>query len=95
MATRTMKYALVIGLAGAFAMIATASSFAAPKAKPPQDSYEAWGRMKDGIPPVPGVALSSYKPGMCWKLSGGQDHHVGMYISCSECKKLSRGVCPH
>ena len=96
MAIRTTTCALVIGLVGAFAMVATTSSFAAPKAKPQQDSYEAWGRTtKDGVPPVPGAALSSYKPGMCWKLAAGQDHHMGMYISCSECKKLSAAVCPH
>jgi hypothetical protein len=93
MTTRTMRHALVIALAGAFA-ITTSASFAAPKAKPPQDSYEAWGRIKDGAPPVPGAALSSYKPGMCWKITS-TNWQTGEYISCSECKKLKASVCPH
>jgi hypothetical protein len=96
MATRTMRQAFVIGLAGAFALAATTASFAAPKAKPQKDSYEAWGlTTKDGVPPVPGAALSQYKPGMCWRTFAGQDHHVGLYISCSECKKLSTALCHH
>jgi hypothetical protein len=94
MANRT-KRALVIGLAGAFALAATSSSFAAPKSKYPKDSYEAWGLTRsDGVPPVPGHALSTYKPGMCWSVSN-QNWQLGSYIPCSECKKLNAQNCPH
>jgi hypothetical protein len=95
MATTSKKLAFVVGLVGAFALAATAAS-AAPKAKPVKDSYEAWGLTnKDGVPPVPGAAMSSYKPGMCWRTFPGQDHHIGVYITCTECKKLSQALCHH
>ena len=86
-----MTILAVIGLAGAFAVSATTSSFAAPKY--PKDSYEAWGVAKPA-PPVPGSALSSYKPGMCWKVTNS-NWQLGEYIPCSECKKLKASQCPH
>ena len=86
MATRTMKYTLVIGLAGAFAMVATASSFAASKQKYPKDSYEAWGAREGMAPPVPGFALQGYKPGLCWKTNHG-DRQTGEYVPCSQWNK--------
>jgi hypothetical protein len=89
-----MKSALVICLAGAFALSTSVASFAAPKSQAPKDSYEAWGLVKNGAPPVPGAALSSYKPGMCWKMNSGAAQ-TGEYIPCSECKKLSSAICPH
>jgi hypothetical protein len=96
MATTTQRLAFVIGLAGAFALAVTTASLAAPKEKPPKDSYEAWGMTsKEGVPPVPGAVLSTYKPGMCWRTFAGQDHHMGVYISCTECKKLSASLCTH
>ena len=88
MATKINKLALVIGLAGAFAMMGTASfAKSAKQANPayPKDSYEAWGATP-GKPPVPGFALSGYKPGLCWKVwNGGAD--FGRYVPCSEWKK--------
>jgi hypothetical protein len=62
MANRMTKCALAAGLAGAFAMIATTGSLAAPKAKYPKDSYEAWGARPDA-PPVPGFALQGLQAG--------------------------------
>jgi hypothetical protein len=85
MTTRTMKCALVIGLAGAFAL-ATTASFAASK-KYPKDSYEAWGAKEGMAPPVPGFALAGYKPGLCWKvMKGGGTTEFGKYVPCSEWK---------
>jgi hypothetical protein len=87
MATRTTKLALVLGLAGAFAMTATASFAKTDKTKYPKDSYEAWGA-EPGKPPVPGFALHGYKPGLCWKVSRGNgDRQFGDYVPCSEWKK--------
>jgi len=91
MTSRT-KILAVIGLAGAFAVSAITSSIAAPKY--PQDSYEAWGVSKPEMPPVPGAARAGYKVGMCWKITN-QNWQLGEYISCSECKKLNKSICPH
>jgi len=85
MANRMTKCALAVGLAGAFAMIATSGSLAAPKAKYPKDSYEAWGARPDA-PPVPGFALQGYKPGLCWKVTNG-NAQFGHYVPCSEWRK--------
>jgi hypothetical protein len=38
--------------------------------------------------PVPGFALSGYKPGLCWKVAQGQgDRQFGHYVPCSEWRK--------
>ena len=70
MANRMTKCALAVGLAGAFAMIATSGSLAAPKAKYPKDSYEAWGARPDA-PPVPGFALPPTRIGSCGRARPG------------------------
>jgi hypothetical protein len=87
MTIRTSKIALVIGLAGAFSLIASAS-FAAPKntAQYPKDSYETWYGTDPSNPPVPGFALSTYKPGLCWKKTNLDREH-GHYVPCSEMRK--------
>jgi hypothetical protein len=81
MANRAAICALAVGVAGFFAF--SVSTFAAPQY--PKDSYEAWGA-KPGQPPVPGFALSGYRPGLCWKV-WSRDWQKGSYIPCSEFRK--------
>jgi hypothetical protein len=88
MAFRMTKVALAAGLAGAFALVATTASFAAPKPKYPKDWYEARGAKTDVAPPVPGFALNGYKPGLCWKVAPGHgDRQMGSYVPCSQWRK--------
>ena len=84
MPNRKVTCALVIGLAGAFALSLSTSSFAAPKY--PKDSYETWGAKQGMAPPVPGFALSGYKPGLCWKVNNN-DRQSGEYVPCSQWRK--------
>ena len=57
------------------------------QAKYPADSYETWGS-EPGKPPVPGFAVSSYKPGMCWKVApGAQTYQIGSWVPCSQWRK--------
>jgi len=80
MVNRTALCALAIGVAGFFALSTT--TFAAPKA--PDNSYEARGAIKGLAPPVPGFALSGYKPGLCWKVApSAGDSQKGEYVACS------------
>jgi hypothetical protein len=78
MANRAALCAVAIGVAGFFALSAT--TFAAPKA--PDNSYEARGAIPGMPPPVPGFALSGYKPGLCWKVMQN-DWQKGSYVDCS------------
>src|SRR5438874_1590839 len=67
MPNRTGTYAVMIGLAAVFAW--STSTLAAQKPRAPAtDSYENHGALPNSGPPVPGFAVSGYKPGMCWKV---------------------------
>ena len=49
----------------------------------PQASYENWGATPGMAAPVPGAALSAYRPGMCWKVFN-RDWQNGQYVPCSQ-----------
>ena len=86
MATRTTRLALVLGFGGiCYGNDGVVRQ--SDKTKYPKDSYESWGA-EPGKPPVPGFALSGYKPGLCWKVAQGQgDRQFGHYVPCSEWRK--------
>jgi hypothetical protein len=76
--------AVALGVAGVLAM--TATGIAAPKKRQqqaPADSYENHGAIPGMPPPVPYFALSTYKPGMCWKVFDNI-RQTGEWIPCSQ-----------
>jgi hypothetical protein len=81
MPNRTGTYAVILGLAAVAAWSTT--TLAAQRQRAPADSYENRGALPNMPPPVPGFALSTYRPGMCWKVRGA-DYQDGRWIPCSE-----------
>jgi hypothetical protein len=84
MVYRAAFSAVALGVAAVFAV--TATSIAAPKKRPPPapvDSYENHGALPGMPPPVPYFALSTYKPGMCWKVND-PIRETGDWIPCSQ-----------
>jgi hypothetical protein len=85
MKSRATVCALALGVAGLFAFSAT--TFAAPKhTTSGNDSYETMGSKPGMAPPVPGFALSGYKPGLCWKVTQ-KDYQKGEYVPCAKWHK--------
>jgi hypothetical protein len=74
--------AVALGVVGFFALSVT--TFAAPQHS--KDSYEAMGSKPGMAPPVPGFALSGYRPGLCWKVFSN-DSQKGTYVPCSQWHK--------
>ena len=77
---------VAIAVAGVFTV--STATLAAPKKqqKPAELTYEHLGAIKGMAPPVPGFAVSSYKPGMCWKVNNGT-WQTGAWVKCSEWHK--------
>lgn len=76
-----LKSALLLGLAGLFAVSTADLSLARDRAA--KDTYENHGAKANLPPPVPGFALWRYQPGMCWKVTN-KDRQFGEYVPCSE-----------
>lgn len=84
MPNRTGTCAIIIGLATVFAW--STSTLAAQRQRAPapaNDAYENHGALPNMPPPVPGFAISGYKPGMCWKV-WQRDWQKGNWVPCSE-----------
>lgn len=84
MPNRTVAYAAMAGLVAVFTW-STVTNAAQRQRTPaaPADSYENQGALPGMGPPVPGFAVSGYRPGMCWKVRS-RDYQDGTWVPCSQ-----------